>query len=163
MAPEQVHLEATLTAKGISVMPSGSGPRSHSSRHILRPRLLRPTSSTAKNPATAEQYPEHRPDMISSSPNPARSTGGLNQTQARIHATSDHESKCANKAVQLIAGLPGVRSNPTVFRCSGTWDAKSRASRVPSLPICAMDPHRQPAIPDGRRSRKIYGSRASAS
>jgi len=40
------------------------------------------------------------------------------------------------------------------FDRSGTGPAGRRAGRVPSLPMCVIDPHRQPAIPDGGRSQK---------
>jgi len=46
-----------------------------------------------------------------------------------------------------------------VARRSGTGDAGRRASRVPSLPFSAINPHRQPAIPDGGRSQKYMISR----
>jgi len=72
-------------------------------------------------------------------------------TQARLHAIPDHEEKCANRAVQLIAGRHHFRAEATVTRRSGTGDAGSKASRVPSLPFSAINPHRQPAIPDGGR------------
>jgi len=43
-----------------------------------------------------------------------------------------------------------------VMRRSGTGPAKSRAGRVPSLPMPAIHPPRQPAIPDeGRSPRNI--------
>ena len=57
----------------------------------------------------------------------------------------------ANGAVQLIAGRSNFRVDPTVVRRSGTGDADSRASRVPSLPFLAIHHFRQPAIPDGGR------------
>jgi hypothetical protein len=152
MAPEQVHLEATLDAKEIIVMPGIPGPRSHTRKTISRGRDYydRCTAPPSHLPQQ-KQYPEHRPDMISSFPNTLMPTDGPSQTQARIHAISDHESKSANKAVQLIAGLSVVRSISTVVRRSGTGDAGRRASRVPSLPTFAMNHFRQPAIPDGRR------------
>ena len=60
--------------------------------------------------------------------------------------------------MQLIAGRHHFRAKATVIRRSGTGPAKSRAGRVPSLPAFAIDPHRQPAIPDGGRSPEIYAS-----
>ena len=57
----------------------------------------------------------------------------------------------ANRAVQLIAGRFNFRLEATVARRSGTEDAGSRASRVPSLPFPAIHHFRQPAIPDGGR------------
>jgi hypothetical protein len=66
--------------------------------------------------------------------------------------------KWANRAVQLIAGRSNFRVEATVARRSGTGDAGSRASRVPSLPFTAIHPFRQPAIPDGGRSPEIYAS-----
>jgi len=61
-----------------------------------------------------------------------------------------------NRLVQLIAGPSGVSMNinPTIHR-SGTGDAGSRASRVPSLPMRAIHPLCQPAIPDEGRSETI--------
>jgi hypothetical protein len=56
-----------------------------------------------------------------------------------------------NGAVQLIAGRHHFRAEGGVVRRSGTGDAGSRASRVPSLPFSAVHPPRQPAIPDGGR------------
>ena len=41
------------------------------------------------------------------------------------------------------------------FHRSGTGPADRRAGRVPSLLFCAIDPPRQPAIPDEGRSEKI--------
>jgi hypothetical protein len=62
----------------------------------------------------------------------------------------------ANGLVQLIAGRHHFRATATVIRRSGTGDAGSRASRVPSLPFSAIHPHRQPAIPDEGRSPKNH-------
>jgi len=73
------------------------------------------------------------------------------QAQATFHAIPDHEGKCANRAVQLIAGRHHFRAEGAVTRRSGTGDAGSRASRVPSLPFFAINPFRKPAIPDGGR------------
>ena len=61
------------------------------------------------------------------------------------------KNKNANRLVQLIAGRHRFRAEATVTRRSGTGDAGSRASRVPSLPFSAIHPFRQPAIPDGGR------------
>ena len=63
--------------------------------------------------------------------------------------------KKPNRAVQLIAGRFIFRAEASVAWRSGTGDAGRRASRVPSLPLCAIHPLRQPAIPDGGRSRII--------
>ena len=78
------------------------------------------------------------------------------QAQATFHAIPDHEGKCANRAVQLIAGRQHFRAEGAATWRSGTGDAGRRASRVPSLPFSAIHPHRQPAIPDGGRSAAIY-------
>ena len=40
------------------------------------------------------------------------------------------------------------------FHRSGTGPAKSRAGRVPSLPMSSIHPPRQPAIPDEGRWEK---------
>ena len=80
------------------------------------------------------------------------------RAQATFQAPPDHEEKSANRAVQLIAGRSNFRAKATVARRSGTGDAGSRASRVPSLPFLAIHHFRQPAIPDGRRSGKQYTS-----
>ena len=78
------------------------------------------------------------------------------ETQAIFNAASDHDKINANRAVQLIAGRSNFRAEATVARRSGTGDADSRASRVPSLPFPAIHPPRQPAIPDeGRSATKI--------
>ena len=77
------------------------------------------------------------------------------QAQASFHAIPDHEGKYANRAVQLIAGRCNFRAEATVIRRSGTGDAGRRASRVPSLPMRAINHFRQPAIPDGGRSPEI--------
>ena len=77
------------------------------------------------------------------------------QAQASFHAIPDHEGKYANRAVQLIAGRHHFRAEAAVAWRSGTGDAGSKASRVPSLPFRAIHPHRQPAIPDGGRSQTI--------
>ena len=69
----------------------------------------------------------------------------------RYHAPLDHDRDGANRAMQLIAGRHHFRAEVAVIRRSGTGDAGSRASRAPSLPTFAIDPHRQPAIPDGGR------------
>ena len=59
----------------------------------------------------------------------------------------------AHKLVQLIADPWGVSMNTGLtFHRSGTGPADSRAGRVPSLPIFAIHPPRQPAIPDEGRS-----------
>ena len=42
------------------------------------------------------------------------------------------------------------------FHRSGTGPAGRRAGRVPSLPLCAIHPPRQPAIPDSGRSAEKY-------
>ena len=68
----------------------------------------------------------------------------------------NHKDKRPNGAVQLIAGRSNFRADATDARRSGTGDAGSRASRVPSLPIRAIHHFRQPAIPDGGRSEKKY-------
>jgi len=73
------------------------------------------------------------------------------RAQATFHAPTDHEENIANRLVQLIAGRGDFRAMPTVIRRSGTGPAKSRAGRVPSLPIPAIHPPRQPAIPDEGR------------
>jgi len=124
-------------------------------------------TTDCRAPFHSRNIPEPRPDMISGFPNPALATGRpkrrysrkmistlqrSERAQATFHAPSDHEGKCANRAVQLIAGRSNFRVAATVARRSGTGDADSRASRVPSLPILAIHPHRQPAIPDGGRS-----------
>ena len=58
-----------------------------------------------------------------------------------------------NEFVQLIAGPWGVSMNTNLtFHRSGTGPAGRRAGRVPSLPISAIHPLRQPAIPDEGRS-----------
>lgn len=75
--------------------------------------------------------------------------------KAVFHAIPDHDGNIANRAVQLIAGRPDFRAKATVIRRSGTGPAKSRAGRVPSLPFLAINPFRQPAIPDGGRSVKV--------
>jgi hypothetical protein len=72
----------------------------------------------------------------------------------RFHAIWDHDSNVANGAMQLIAGRLHFRAKVAVIRRSGTGPARSGAGRVPSLFSFAIDPHRQPAIPDGRRSAK---------
>ena len=61
------------------------------------------------------------------------------------------QTKWPNRAVQLLAGRSTFRAAATVTRRSGTGDAGSRASRVPSLPSSAIHPERQPEIPDGGR------------
>jgi hypothetical protein len=114
----------------------------------------------------SKNIPEARGEMISGFPIPALATvrpkkrysRKLNSTlqrsaraQATLHSISDHEENIANRAVQLIAGRSNFRVEATVIRRSGTGDAGSRASRVPSLPFSAIHPHRQPAIPDGGR------------
>ena len=76
-------------------------------------------------------------------------------TEAVFHAVLDHDRDSANRAMQLIAGRLHFRVEAAVIRRSGTGPAKSRADRVPSLPTFAIDPHRQPAIPDGGRSPEI--------
>jgi len=70
----------------------------------------------------------------------------------RFHAVLDHERNSANRAMQLIAGRHHFRAEVAVIRRSGTGPARSMAGRVPSLPTFAIDPHCQPAIPDGGRS-----------
>ena len=65
------------------------------------------------------------------------------------------KTKMANGLVQLIAGPSGVSMNTNLtFHRSGTGPAGRRAGRVPSLPMRAIHPPRQPAIPDGGRSLK---------
>ena len=70
----------------------------------------------------------------------------------RFHAILDHGKYSANRAMQLIAGRHHFRAEATLIRRSGTGPARSSAGRVPSLPTFAIDPYRQPAIPDGGRS-----------
>ena len=60
-----------------------------------------------------------------------------------------------NGAVQLIAGRSVIRAEGSVTWRSGTGDAGGRASRVPSLSFSAINPPRQPAIPDEGRSGRI--------
>ena len=68
-------------------------------------------------------------------------------------------NKTANGLVQLIAGPWGVSMNADLtFHRSGTGPARSRAGRVPSLPLPSIHPHRRPPIPDEGRSLKIYVS-----
>jgi len=63
--------------------------------------------------------------------------------------------KMANGLVQLIAGRHHFRATATVVRRSGTGPAGRRAGPVPSLPMSAINPPRQPAIPDeGRYAEK---------
>lgn len=57
----------------------------------------------------------------------------------------------ANGLVQLIAGREVFRGEGTVSWRLGTGPASRRAGRVPSLPIRAIHPPRQPAIPDEGR------------
>ena len=76
---------------------------------------------------------------------------GIFRLQARCHAPLDHETNYANRLVQLIAGRGDFRATASVMRRSGTRPAKSRAGRVPSLPMPAIHPPRQPAIPDEGR------------
>jgi len=114
----------------------------------------------------SNNIPEARREMISGFPFPAFATVRPQsrysrkmistfqrsaRAQATFHAISDHEENIANRAVQLIAGRHHFRSKATVTRRSGTGDADSRASQVPSLPFLAIHPFRQPAIPDGGR------------
>ena len=114
----------------------------------------------------SKNIPESRSAMISGFPNSeiaaGRPKGGYSRrmkstlqraarAQATFHAIPDHEENIANRAVQLIAGRHHFRAKATVTRRSGTGDAGSRASRVPSLPVLAIHPFRQPAIPDGGR------------
>ena len=75
--------------------------------------------------------------------------------QTAFNALLDHKEYSANGAVQLIAGLRVFRAAATVVRRSGTGPAKSRAGRVPSLPLRAIHSPRLPAIPDGGRSLRI--------
>ena len=102
--------------------------------------------------------PEPRLDMISGIPIPARSDRRPMpaETPAQWEATPDHDTKNANRAVQLIAGQHMFRAEFSASRRSGTGDAGSRASRVPSLPTFAIHHFRQPAIPDGGRSAIEY-------
>jgi len=58
----------------------------------------------------------------------------------------------ANGLVQLIAGRHHFRAESAEIRRSGTGPAGRRAGRVPSLPMPAIHPPRQPAIPDEGRS-----------
>jgi len=114
----------------------------------------------------SRNIPEARRDMISGFPNPVLATlrpksgysRKMNSTlqrsaraQATFYASLDHEGKCANRAVQLIAGRHHFRAEGGVVRRSGTGPAGRRAGRVPSLPFLAINPLRQPAIPDGGR------------
>jgi len=126
-----------------------------------------------RDPCHSKNIPEARLEMISRFPIPALATRRpemrysrkMNSTlqrpaqaQASFHALPDHEGKYANRAVQLIAGRCNFRAEATVIRRSGTGDAGRRASRVPSLPMRAINHFRQPAIPDGGRSPEIYAS-----
>jgi len=101
----------------------------------------------------SKNIPEPRHEMISGIPIPARSDRRPMpaETQAQGDVTPDHENKTANRAVQLIAGRHMFRAEISAARRSGTGDAGSRASRVPSLPVSAIHHFRQPAIPDGGR------------
>jgi len=83
---------------------------------------------------------------------PSRMKTLRNPKQASCQAIPNHEGRCANKPVQLIAGPSHFRATPTVATRSGTGPAKRRAGRVPSLPFSSIHPLRQPAIPDGERS-----------
>ena len=70
-------------------------------------------------------------------------------------ASSFLQNESANKLVQLIAGPWGVSMNTDLtFHRSGTRPAGRRSGRVPSLPFPAINPPRQPAIPDEGRSTK---------
>ena len=77
-----------------------------------------------------------------------RSNVGNRSTMLRVIASKIDRP---NRAVQLIAGRSSLRVEATVARRSGTGDAGSRASRVPSLPFPTIHHFRQPAIPDGGR------------
>ena len=67
-------------------------------------------------------------------------------------ALTFQKSKMANGLVQLIAGPWRVSMNTKLpFHRSGTGPAGRRAGRVPSLPMRAIHPPRQPAIPDEGR------------
>ena len=101
--------------------------------------------------ATADTSEAHFP-MIASLRGPRFQAAIAQQT--RFHTMADHERKRANRAVQLIAGRSVFRAKATVIRRSGTGPAGRRAGRVPSLPLYAIHPLRQPAIPDGGRSPK---------
>ena len=79
-------------------------------------------------------------------------------TEAGFHAVLNHDRDSANRAMQLIAGRHHFRVEATLIRRSGTGPARSKAGRVPSLPTFAIDPHRQPAIPDGGRSPEKHAS-----
>ena len=82
---------------------------------------------------------------------PIRGFRAVEPQKLRFHVILDHDRDSANKAMQLIAGRHHFRAEVVVIRRSGTGPARSRAGRVPSLPVFAIDPHRQPAIPDGGR------------
>jgi len=103
------------------------------------------------NPGRMKPQAAIRQRRTRGSGNTISSLRDQNRTQARCHAPSDHERKCANRLVQLIAGRGDFRATATVMRRSSTGPAKSRAGRVPSLPIPAIHPPRQPAIPDEGR------------
>jgi len=79
---------------------------------------------------------------------PSKMNPEATRPQARIHGISDRQENHANKAAQGIAG-PSVVSMSTdlTFHRSGTGPAGRRAGQVPSLPILAIHPLRQPAIP----------------
>ena len=108
------------------------------------------------NPGRMKPQAAIRQRRTRGSGNTISSLRDQNRTQARCHAPSDRERKCANRLVQLIAGRGDFRATATVMRRSGTRPAKSRAGRVPSLPFPGIHPPRQPAIPDEGRWASIY-------
>jgi len=112
-----------------------------------------------------DHIPETRFELIAGFPNPVLANPRRKQEyssrmkqestlqrsagpQARIHGISDRQRNHANKAAQGIAGPSVVSMNTDfTFHRSGTGPAGRRAGRVPSLPILAIHPLRQPAIP----------------
>jgi len=56
----------------------------------------------------SKHIPESRPEMIAGFPNRLTSESHRRQTQARLHAISDHEQKMANRAVDLTTGKRAV-------------------------------------------------------
>jgi|GEM_PF-1527024 len=166
MPPAMAHFESHTPRQGI--WRDAMTIRTTEARQLEYPEAE--ITATAKpdrrDPSHSKHIPEAPLEMISGIPIPVLATRRLKmryfkkmnstlqrpaQAQASFHAIPDHEGKYANRAVQLIAGRCNFRAEATVIRRSGTGDAGRRASRVPSLPMRAIHPFRQPAIPDGGR------------
>jgi len=113
----------------------------------------------------SKNIPETRPDMISRFPTPAIATVRRirSSTQARVHATSDHEQKNANRAVDLTTGKRAVSMESLFDVPPLRHRACEKQSRPSAFAVHHCIPHAPPPVAGHRRrSQRNIGLRHMA-